>query len=76
MATAAAVDKYEPYTPKRLMLTCPFCGSPAQIRYWHGGGPRKRCVECSNEYCYVGPSVCGPTEDKAIDRWNMRGGQR
>ena len=51
---------------------CPFCGSPAQIEPWHGGPPTKVLISCSNEYCKVGPSVCGDTEKEAVKIWNYR----
>jgi len=54
------------------MKACPFCGSPAQIESWHGGPPTKVLISCSNEYCQVGPAVCGNTKHKAIAIWNHR----
>ncbi len=53
-------------------LPCPFCGSPAEIEYWHGGAPTKRLLSCSNPDCWVDPSVTGETRQEAIDRWNAR----
>ena len=51
---------------------CPFCGSLAQIEFWHGGGPRKRMVSCSNEACHVSPEVSGSTRKAALAKWNHR----
>jgi len=55
---------------------CPFCGSPAEMEPWHGGGPLKRLVSCSNRegkyLCHVGPMVTGETPVQAARRWNMR----
>jgi len=62
--------------PKILSLeeakACPFCGAQAQIQYWHGGGPRKRLVSCSNDMCVANPSVAGSTANKALENWNRR----
>ena len=60
---------------KLLLKSCPFCGSGAQIEYWHGGKKTKRMVSCSNPYCSVGPQVCGETPQKAIEKWNQRLGE-
>jgi len=67
-------------------LPCPFCGAPAEIQYWHGGGPNKRLISCSNTAgtlssdptatCDVGPAVSGETRAKALEKWNRRGAQR
>lgn len=55
-------------------LPCPFCGSPATIEFWHGGGPRKRAIRCADEKneCPIIPSVCGSTRGQALADWNMR----
>ena len=58
----------------REALRCPFCNSLPTIQKWHGGGPRKRLVRCSDEYCPVQPSVSGSTARRALGRWNTRGG--
>jgi hypothetical protein len=67
---------------------CPFCGSPAQIEFWHGGRPSKRMVSCSNQGdtlfrpagrhigCHASPSVTGETKAQALDRWNTRATHR
>jgi len=60
---------------KRPMRNCPFCGAPPQIEKWHGGGPMYRLVSCSNEYCHVGPGVCGSTVGRALKAWNTRSPQ-
>lgn len=58
------------------MRSCPFCGAAAQIKPWHGGTTgHKFEVSCSNDYCHASPSVYAPTKEKAIERWNMRGGR-
>lgn len=53
---------------------CPFCGSPAEVEYWHGGGPDKRRIACSDPggICNVAPSVTGETLAQARKRWNVR----
>jgi len=56
------------------LKVCPFCGHVPLIEPWHGGAPTKHMVSCSNDYCKVGPSVCGETKSEAIRFWNSRKG--
>jgi hypothetical protein len=53
---------------------CPFCGADAEMQPWHGGGPDKQLVGCSEHAyeCPVGPSVTGETPAEAIAAWNTR----
>jgi Restriction alleviation protein Lar len=51
---------------------CPFCGHSPQIEPWHGGGPRKRLISCSNDECSVSPQVSGSTRTRALELWNRR----
>lgn len=54
---------------------CPFCGGPATITKWHGGGPLKTMVSCEDEHgtsCHVAPDVVGKTLEEALERWNTR----
>lgn len=52
-------------------LPCPFCGSMADIQFWHGGRPTKRLISCHDD-CGVGPSVTGETRKEALANWNRR----
>lgn len=54
------------------LKACPFCGSPAQIEFWHGGAPTKRMVSCSGDDCEVRPMVTGETKRSAISKWERR----
>jgi len=56
----------------KKIKACPFCGAKAQMEPWHGGGPNKQMISCSNGECRVGPSVCGENPEEAIKYWNMR----
>jgi hypothetical protein len=56
-------------------LPCPFCGSQPAIQPWHGGGPRKRFIQCPNLDCSVTPQTTGSTRQKALDAWNTRSGE-
>ena len=68
------LDRYE-RIPLDMMeaLPCPFCGEQPTICFWHGGGPQKKLIECSNDpECDVQPSVTGNTRRIALERWNSR----
>ena len=60
------------------LLPCPFCGRPAEMEPWHGGGPDKQMISCSgHQYrhphgCDVGPMVTGETPEEAAESWNRR----
>lgn len=58
--------------PKQFALYCPFCGHLPQMEYWHGGGPMRRMVSCSNELCPASPHVLGTTPKAALTLWNIR----
>lgn len=58
--------------PKHHPLPCPFCGGPATVEPWHGGGPRKRMVSCQSDRCEVAPSVTGSTIGRAVGAWDTR----
>lgn len=51
---------------------CPFCGEEPEMEPWHGGGPDKQMISCSNEQCRVTPMVCGETPEEAAEYWNTR----
>lgn len=56
-------------------LPCPFCGGPATVVKWHGGGPLKTCVSCEDENglsCRVAPSAVANSFEEALDCWNTR----
>jgi hypothetical protein len=55
---------------ERTLRRCPFCGSPGELKPSLLQGFQK--VVCSNGYCYVRPAVAAATEEKAVERWNMR----
>lgn len=81
MAMSAIKLNREPVVEPEA-LPCPFCGAPAQIEYWHGGGPNKRMISCSGQgdtlmrdrpiTCEVSPGVAGETRAIALRRWNTR----
>ncbi|KAB8123979.1 hypothetical protein D3W54_06950 [Komagataeibacter medellinensis] len=63
------------------LLPCPFCGSRAEIEWWHGGAPTKQMVSCggnSNDelVCEVSPMVTGETPEEAAEHWNRRHTER
>ena len=62
----------EALLPKRVAKPCPFCGHQPTIQPWHGGGPAKRMIACSNDGCVVSPQVTGSTRRRALDNWNWR----
>jgi hypothetical protein len=53
---------------------CPFCGSGAEVQFWHGGRPSKRMISCSGNLneCDVRPAVTGETLKEARERWGRR----
>lgn len=61
-----------PETESLNLLPCPFCGAPAEMVMWHGGGPDKRLVSCSSDACDVQPTVSGESPKEAAARWNRR----
>lgn len=68
-----AIDRLRlPSVQDPSLLPCPFCGSPAEIEFWHGGKPSKRHVSCSSLDCEVSPGITGETKRKAIKKWNTR----
>lgn len=57
---------------KPNLLGCPFCGKQPLMEPWHGGGPTKTAIHCSNDECHAEPMVTGETELLAIAHWNTR----
>lgn len=72
MANLRAQLLNKPAVVRGDLKDCPFCGSPPEIEYWHGGRLTKRMISCSNYDCDVRPSVTGDTEREAIARWERR----
>lgn len=70
-ASAARRKRAEPVV-EYYALGCPFCGHTPTIEPWHGGGPMKRMISCSNDACPVAPQVAGSTRLRAIAAWNTR----
>jgi hypothetical protein len=72
LSLAKRLNKHPEIEP--AALACPFCGSPAEIEFWHGGRPTKRMIGCSHRHdtCDVGPSVTGETRAEALANWNRR----
>lgn len=56
----------------KALKKCPWCGSGAYIEHWHGGGPDKHAISCSNGECFVTPMVVGESLAIALNRWNKR----
>lgn len=66
-------DRREP-TIHPNAIPCPWCGSQPETIPWHGGGPNKTLIGCSNEYCAVAPQTTAESKSAAVRRWNnMRG---
>lgn len=49
---------------------CPWCGAKPEAQPWHGGGPEKHLVSCSNLGCLVAPATTGETLEEALRIWN------
>lgn len=63
---------WAPVTHLPGIKPCPFCGAPATMEPWHGGGPDKVMIGCTDEGCFVSPSVTGEPASEAMRRWNNR----
>ena len=53
-----------------LLKGCPFCSAKAEAFPWHGGGPNRILIGCSNEQCPAGPQVVNDRPMIAARRWN------
>lgn len=72
MAGMTAKKLNTPPVVRYDLKDCPFCGASPEIQFWHGGGPQKRMISCSNAECEVCPSVTGENERAAIQKWERR----
>lgn len=55
------------------LAPCPFCGAKADMHY---DGGSSAWVECSNDMCFVQPSVVtSDTKLQAAAKWNSRAPQ-
>ena len=64
--------KADPPRYRKLLLPCPFCGSPPEMVKWHGGSKRKRLVSCVDDSCPSSPAASGETPVSAAKAWNTR----
>ena len=57
-------------------LPCPFCGRKPRVIIYHEMRPDQVIVGCQTNECAVNPWVLGATREEAIERWNIRKGER
>lgn len=69
------VEEVERVTKGKLKV-CPFCGEIPEAEPYHGGGPRKTCIQCFNDECPTMPGVARESPEEAIAQWNTRAKER